>query len=375
MDHKKRLNALQIRMQESGFASAVITSWQNLFYLTGLTNISGETRGPSQMPLVVPARGDPVFVPTQGFSKAVAVEHADIKSMLPFAEDSEIHPFKSRWQRVSEAIADLGLRKEHVAVELGTLTAPNYLELQREMGSTSLSSADAILRELRSIKDADELDRLRRAARLTDGVMEEVVRRYLAPGLTERQLANRLREAALRYEVEAAFVQVFAGHRGYFQNTTPSDNKVKEHEVLLIDWGIRYDNYNTDITRAYCLGDPGQQQSETCEVVADILDGAVRMIRPGITTGSVDDFVKAEFKKRGFEKLWIHRLGHGMGIDVAEWPFLAGVDKTTIRVNMVFAVEPGIYYPHFGIRLEDNVIVHENGCEVLTRTPRSINVV
>jgi Xaa-Pro aminopeptidase len=375
MNYDKRLAALQKRMQEAGLGFVVVTSWQNLFYFTGITNIHGETRGASQMPMVVPANGGVTFVPTQGFSKAVSAEHTEIKSVLPFAEDAGIYPFKSRWQRVAEAIGVSELRREPVVVEMGTLTVPNYMELEKELDRGPLGPADPILREMRATKDADELDCLRRAARLTDRIMEEVIVRYLVPGLTERQLANRLREAALRYEVEAAFVQVFAGHRGYFQNIAPSDNKVKEHEVLLIDWGIRYGNYNTDITRAFCLGDPGRKQEETCATVAEILDEAVGMMRPGITCGSVDDFVKAEFKSRGIEDLWIHRLGHGMGIDVSEWPYLAGVDTTTIKANMVFAVEPGIYYPDFGIRLEDNVIVLEDGCEVLTKTPRSIKVI
>jgi Xaa-Pro dipeptidase len=375
MNYQKRVVSLQNRLQEEELGAIIVTSWENLWYLTGIEHLYRQIRSTGQMILVVPAEGDVVFIPTQGFSHSVPVEHSEIKRVLPFSEDADIFPFKSRWQRVAEAIDGFNVSGERVGIEVGTLTEPNYRKLIAEIKNNPLVPVDYILNTLRSIKDDEELDRMRRAARLTDVIVDEVMHRYLSPGITEWELACRLRERALLNNIEVSFTQVFSGYRNSFQNVESSRKRIEEHEIVLVDYGINFRGYCTDITRAYSLGEPTQKQKDTCKIVAEILLEAINMMKPGVLTGEVDHYVKNSFHKRRQSELWRHRSGHGMGIQFCEWPFLAGPEKVEIKPNMVFAVEPGIYYPDFGIRLEDNVIVHANGCENMTQTPREIIVI
>jgi Xaa-Pro aminopeptidase len=378
MDYEKRIINLKNILREENLSAIVVTSWENLWYLTGIEHLYRQIRSAGQMALVIPADGDIVFIPTQGFSHAITVEHPAVKHVLPYSEDAEIYPFKNRWQRVAEAIDSFKFADGRIGLEIGTLTVPNHNDLLSEVTDNPLVPADFILNNLRAIKDDEELDRMRRAARLTDIILDEVMHRYLSPGITEWdewELACRIRERALLNNIEVAFTQVFSGYRNNFQNIESSSKKIEEHEIVLVDYGINFRGYCTDITRAYSLGEPTQKQVDTCKIVADILLGAIEMMKPGVLTGEVDEYVKNSFNRRGLSELWRHRTGHGMGIQFCEWPYLASPEKTEIKPNMVFAVEPGIYYPDFSIRLEDNVIVHSDGCENMTQTPREIIVV
>jgi len=375
MNYQRRIDSLQKSLQEEKLAAMIVTSWENLWYLTGIEHLYRQTKITSQMVLVVPADGEITFIPTQGFSHSVPVEYPHVKRVLPYSEDTEIFPFKSRWQCASEAIDSYNISGEHIGVEVGTLTVPSYTQLESEIKNNTLVHADLILMNLRSVKDEEELDRMRRAAKLTDKILDEVMRQYLVPGITEWEIACRLRKRALLNDVEVSFTQVFSGCRNNFQNIESSGKRVEEHEVVLVDYGINFRGYSTDITRAFCLGEPTEKQKDTCKIVAEIMLGAIDMMKPGVLTGEVDDYVRKSYEKYGVAEMWRHRTGHGMGVQFCEWPYLAGPEKTEIKANMIFAVEPGIYYPDFGIRLEDNVIVHEDGCENMTQSSREIVVI
>jgi Xaa-Pro dipeptidase len=375
MLHNDRVKKIQKRLVEEELEAIIVTSWENLWYFTGIEHLYRQTRNHNQMVLIVPADGDVILIPTQGFSFAVPVEHEEIKRVLPYSEDVEIYPFITRWQQSAEAIKSLKTTKGSIGIEVGTLTVPNYNQLIQELDGYNLVIADKLLREIRSVKDAYELDCMRRAARLTDIILDEVMHKFLIPGITEWDIACRLRERALLNNVEVSFTQVFSGYRTNFQNVESSQKIINEHEIVLVDYGINFQGYCTDITRAYSLGEPTQKQIDTCKIVADIMLDAINLLKPGLITGEIDDFVRKSYEKKGIIDLWRHRTGHGMGIHFCEWPDLASPDRTEIKPNMVFAVEPGIYYPDFGIRLEDNIIVHENGCENMTKSPLEIVVI
>ena len=240
-------------------------------------------------------------------------------------------------------------------------------ELKSSGIQVELVPAEDIVENLRLIKDETEIDTLKNALSIAESVFKHI-KSTIKPGMTERQLAwtmeKEMREAGAQ---SLSFPTIVAsGPNSALPHAIPSGRKIKAGEPILFDWGVRLDGYCSDISRTVIIGPPDETFKKVFTTVHDAQRIATDAIKPGISSKAVDKIARDHIEKSGFKGKFGHGLGHGTGLSVHEHPRLSPLKETTLETGMVFTVEPGIYIPGWGgIRLENMVVVRDNGVEVL----------
>ncbi|KAF0847148.1 M24 family metallopeptidase [Nocardia caishijiensis] len=238
------------------------------------------------------------------------------------------------------------------------------------------SSATPVLRRSRMIKDEAEIDALRRAGAAIDRVHARMGE-FLRAGRTEAEVHADI-EAAIREEghTEAEFVIVGSGPNGAIPHHLFSDRVIEQGDVVVIDIGGPVaPGYYSDSTRTYVLGKPGKQVSERMALLEAAQAAAVAAVRPGVTAESVDAAARTVLADAGLGDAFVHRTGHGIGLSVHEEPYIVAGNDLVLEPGMAFSIEPGIYFPgQWGARIEDIVVVTEDGVESMNQRPHGLTV-
>ncbi|MBF6148593.1 M24 family metallopeptidase [Nocardia nova] len=237
-------------------------------------------------------------------------------------------------------------------------------------------SATPIIRELRMIKDAAEIDALRRAGAAIDRVHARMGE-WLQPGRTEAEVAADITAAIVEEGHDRAdFVIVGSGPNGANPHHSHSDRIIEAGDVVVIDIGGPVEpGYFSDSTRTYVLGEPDPEIAERYAALERAQAAAVAAVRPGVTAESVDAAARNLLSEAGFGEAFIHRTGHGIGLSVHEEPYIVAGNETVLRQGMAFSIEPGIYFGgEWGARIEDIVVVTEEGGEPVNRRPHGLTV-
>lgn len=280
------------------------------------------------------------------------------------------------------AIAVSDLRAGRIAVS-DTMLAMHLLRLQSTLGpSVECSLASAVLRELRMIKDPDEIALLRLAARAADRVVGQIAAGRLV-GRTEADVAAEVRERLIAEgHEEAHFAIVGSGPNSASPHHEASDRVIEAGEPIVLDIGGTLGGYGSDITRTLWVtgGDPGRGPDERFRHLFAILrsaqEAATRAVRPGLACSAVDAAARAPIEAEGYGEAFFHRTGHGIGLEGHEDPYLVAGNDQPLRAGMAFSVEPGIYLPgEYGARIEDIVVCGEEGPLVLNEAPRELYIV
>jgi Xaa-Pro dipeptidase len=242
--------------------------------------------------------------------------------------------------------------------------------LLRLAASAPCRPAATLLAPLRAVKDAEELSSLEQAASHADRVVEEVAD-LLRAGMTERQVA---RAALERFEAlgdTEPWAIVASGPNSALPHHQNSDRRIEENDVVLLDLGALTGGYGSDITRTYWLGTPPSEATRIFEVVEQARSAGVAASRGGQPSEAVDRAAREVIARAGYGEYFVHRTGHGVGLEVHEPPYLVAGNREPLGVGMVHSVEPGIYLPgRFGVRIEDLVVVEDGRARVLNRAPR-----
>ncbi|MCC6628120.1 MAG: aminopeptidase P family protein [Chloroflexi bacterium] len=256
------------------------------------------------------------------------------------------------------------------------LWATFLLRLQDAYRASRWVSAAPVLRELRRVKDESELARLREAGQRTDLVWQQFLTEPLA-GMTERQAAARLEALLAAQGMPPSFdTCVAAGPHGASPHHTPGERVIMAGEAVVCDFGGVLDGYCSDITRTVHVGPPSERFATIYAIVKRAHEAAFKAIKPGVRCEEIDSAARWVIDAAGFGDRFIHRTGHGLGLDIHEEPYLVGGNTLPVQVGMVFSDEPGIYLPgEFGVRIEDCVIVTADGAERLTTVSRDLTVV
>ena len=237
-------------------------------------------------------------------------------------------------------------------------------------------SATPIIRELRMIKDAAEIDALRRAGAAIDRVHARMGE-WLQPGRTEAEVAADITAAIVAEGHDRAdFVIVGSGPNGANPHHSHSDRMIEAGDVVVIDIGGPVEpGYFSDSTRTYVLGQPDPEIAERYAALERAQAAAVAAVRPGVTAESVDAAARNLLSEEGFGEAFIHRTGHGIGLSVHEEPYIVAGNETVLRPGMAFSIEPGIYFGgEWGARIEDIVVVTEDGGESVNKRPHGLTV-
>jgi Xaa-Pro aminopeptidase len=367
---ERRTRTVQERLQAGAGDAVVLFPSRNLLYTTGFDEEPGERL----LLLLVPREGEPTFLVPELYDEQVR-EESWVRGVRTWADD------ESPVVALHEVVADLGLDPAawgddapHVLVD-DTMHARFTFDLREVLPDATFGLASEVLAPLRRRKGEAELDALRRAGRIADQVLTQM--RALgrdAVGVTERELADeierRLRDAGGEGVPFGPIVG--CGPNGAKPHHDHGDREIESREPVVLDFGTRVDGYPSDQTRTVVFdGEPSDRFREVHRVVREAQAAAVDAVEPGVTTGAIDAAAREVIEAAGYGDRFVHRTGHGVGLNVHEEPYVVAGGETELEPGMVFSVEPGIYLPgEFGVRIEDLVAVTEEGHELLNGTDR-----
>ncbi|URM53118.1 M24 family metallopeptidase [Mycoplasma sp. SG1] len=265
-----------------------------------------------------------------------------------------------------EQIKNLGFESEY-------LTYQSYINLKSKIEIKNLNLVPFKTIQLRMIKSEHEIEKLKKAANIITNIHQEL-EAFIKPGLTETDVANHIVFLSQKYNADGlSFPSIVAWTKNAANpHYHPSSNqKIKENGIVLVDMGVYYQGFASDMTRVFFVGDKtkiDQKIFEIYQIVKEAQQIGVDLVKPGVRTSEIHKQVFNHIESKGYGKYFIHRTGHGLGIEVHELPNVADYDNTILKPGMVVTIEPGIYLPEVGgIRIEDDVLVGPNGPIVLTK--------
>ena len=237
--------------------------------------------------------------------------------------------------------------------------------------------ASTMTSPLRVRKDDDEIALLRQAAHAVDRVMARIPAEVMFSGRSEAQVGRDLAELTVAEgHDEAAFTSVASGPNGASPHHHPGGRLIKEGDLIVCDFGGRVGGYYSDSTRTFVVGEPSERQLEVHAAVRAANDAGRAAVAPGIECQDLDRAARSVIEEAGFGEFFIHRTGHGIGLEVHESPYMVEGNETILEPGMVFSVEPGVYLPgELGVRIEDIVVCQNHGSESLNRSSRELMAV
>lgn len=353
MTNSRRLQDLKNLMQAQDIDALLVVHPANRFYLSGFELHDGQCNESSGC-LLIRLNG-PDWLLTDARFTEEARRHWS---------GEHVHVYGApRVEKIAEFMKSLGISK--LWVETHAMCAGMYLELG---GMLSLHQAPRLVEELRTVKDAEELARLKASCALNHRVYE-ALRPLLVPGVTEREVAWMLEKEFREGGAESlSFPPIVGfGPNGALPHATPGEARLEAQAPVLIDMGGRLDGYCSDQTRTWWIGDkPTDEFRRTLALVQEAQSLAIARVAPGVSTDELHATAKEFFARHGVAEHFTHSLGHGIGLETHEAPGVGPVRPTVLRPGMVITVEPGLYYPEWGgVRWEHMVVVTGDGHEVL----------
>lgn len=363
--YAQRMQGAAAATADAGLAGLVVTPGYDLRYLAGSTAQTFERL----TALVLPASGQAsVVVPR--------LELASLRGSVFTELGLPVHDWvdgENPYELVRQA---LGAEGPIGTAVTDSMPALHLLPLAEALGVVPVLATD-VLRRLRMIKDAAEVDALRKAGAAIDRVHARVPE-FLVPGRTEADVAADIAEAIVAEgHSEVAFIIVGSGPNGADPHHECSDRELCEGDVVVVDIGGPYaPGYNSDCTRTYSLGEPKSDVAQQYSILQRAQQAAVDAVRPGVTAEQVDAAARDVLTAAGLGEFFVHRTGHGIGLSVHEEPYIVAGNDLPLVEGMAFSVEPGIYLPgQWGARIEDIVVVTADGAESVNSRPHELVVV
>ncbi len=337
-----------------------ITKPVSIAYLTGFLAEPHERL----MALAVTPEGSTLIVPSLEQQKASSV--VTDTDVLGWRDGEDAYAF------VAQALSG----RREVAVEKEHLTMAAAEALAARVGVAELIDAGPEVRRMRLTKNKSEIEKLERAAAITDLAGEEVLSR-LRVGLTELAVAEMMSALIAEQGGSLSFeTLVQSGPNSAMPHARPSSRKLAAGDFVLLDFGAAFGGYKADSTRMAVMGEPSDRHAEIHQLVLDAHDAAIEAVRPGARTGDVDAAARRLIDAGGYGDRFFHRVGHGLGLEAHEDPSLDPGSDSVLEAGMTFTIEPGVYIPGWGgVRIEDDVLVEGAGCRLLTRSSRALRVI
>jgi Xaa-Pro aminopeptidase len=348
--YQLRRDRLRKLLGKAKVDSLLVTNFTNVTYLTGFT-------GDDSYLLISP--GQEVILSDPRYTTQLAEECPGIELAIRDTGKSMLDTIDAVLTRRKPA--PLGIEAQSISVALRDRIAAALPKVE-------LAPTDGLVERLRLIKDKDEVDVIRRAARVAERAFE-ALRASIRPELTEKQVADDLEHQMRLLGAKcSSFPPIVAvGPRAALPHARPTSSRLSESPLLLVDWGADVGGYKSDLTRVLTTGKISPKLERVYRVVLMAQEQGIAAVRPGVTAHEVDAAARSVIEKAGYGKYFGHGLGHGIGLDIHEAPRLGVNQSLVLEAGMVVTIEPGVYLPEIGgVRIEDDVLVTKTGHELLT---------
>ncbi len=360
---RTRLGKVRARLGSAGCDGLLVTSLVNLRYLTGFS-------GSAALLLVTK---DGAVMTTDGRYGEQINEETEASGTAPLIDKIVVGGLAAQREALVGAaapLARLGLEAAHVtwAEQRGWVEALDGVELVATTG---------IVEGLRRVKDAGEIGRIGRAAAIADAALARCVPSLREAPSEERFAAELDHAMRLLGAAGSSFPTIVAsGPNAAKPHAQPSHRRIGTGECIVVDFGAIYDGYCSDMTRTFCVGEPADPTvAKMIDVVTRSQRAGVKAVRAGASCASVDGACRAVIDAEGWKDAFSHGTGHGVGLEIHEDPAVAPRAPDSLEPGTIVTVEPGVYLPGIGgVRIEDTVVVTENGCRVLTSSPKDVFV-
>ena len=351
--YASRIANVRAALEQAELDAYLLCKRTDQFWLTGFRGEDGA--------VVVTPRS--VLLLTDGrFAEAAALEAPWTTAIIRKARGPE---------SIAEVLQKPAHKLERVGFDADSFSFATIGGIRRAAKSIKLKPLANPITPGRQVKTAEEVAAIRRAIEVAEGAFV-AMRSWLKPGATEREIAAQLEyEMKRRGASGPAFETIVAiGANGSLPHYAPADQRLGKSDALLIDWGARVDGYVSDLTRVIGIANVRPEIRRIFGIVHEAHDAAIAAARPGMSTGELDRVARRLIEKAGYGAAFSHSLGHGIGLDVHEAPGLRAKSCIELKPGMVVTIEPGIYLPGVGgVRLEDDILITDRGCTVLTSLP------
>jgi Xaa-Pro dipeptidase len=362
---QSRQNKLSEKLEAANLDALVINPSPSLDYLTGLHFHL------SERPVIVIFTLDhpvTIILPELEAAKLDDLQY-EVRS-FPYGENP------AHWVQIfKNALDSLGLQTGKVGVEPRGL---RYLEmelLQRGAPNAHFESADRLVAALRMYKDPQELEYMQQAVDIAQEALRATMPK-IKIGMTEKQIAIELTMQLFQHGSNPKlpfFPIVSGGPNSANPHASPSERKITAGDLLVIDYGANVNGYLSDITRTFAIGEVDSEYHHIAEIVLGANIAGRAAVKPGVTASRIDQAARSVIENAGYGDYFIHRTGHGLGLEGHEYPYIRDDNDFKLEPGITFTVEPGIYLPgRNGVRIEDNVVVTTNSLKCLTSLPREL---
>lgn len=348
-----------LKLNYDNVDSYIVTSEHNRYYFTGFHSSFG-------ILLMVSGKG---FYITDNRYAEVCKNHFDGTDIEAIIVEKSIEGYA----KLKEIVTSLGLKKTGFE---DNMSVREFEDLKNTIDVEFVASGTTF-ELLRAVKTPEELAKLRLSMQISSNAFTKMLSTAKV-GMTEKELCAELNYQIYRMGADSlAFDTIVAsGINGSKPHAVPSDKKIEKGDLVTLDFGARRNGYCADITRTIAFGKLSEKQEMIYNTVLEAQKLGVSNVKAGNICGEVDGIVREFFKSKGFDQYFVHSLGHGVGVEIHEYPRLAPKASEVLQENMVVTIEPGIYLPkEMGVRIEDTVIVTKNGCENLATCEKELIII
>ncbi|MDF2521200.1 MAG: aminopeptidase family protein [Clostridia bacterium] len=352
---EKRLAKLRERLAANNLDAAFLYSKENRRYISGFTGSTG---------YVVVTANKAYFITDFRYKDQAQNQCKGFEVI--------IHGSTTLMSEIKNAIQ--GSNVKRLGIEDGFMTASMYENLKSNLEGVEIAPLKDTLEAIRMIKDADEIANIEKAASIADEAFKHMLD-FIKPGLTEQEVALELEYTMKKLgATDLSFESIVAsGVRSSLPHGVFTDKVINNGEFLTLDFGCVYNGYCSDMTRTVFVGKADEKQKKIYNIVLEAELKVLEHIKPGMTGKDVDKVARDIITKEGYGENFGHGLGHGVGLAVHEEPRLSPMGERTLEAGMIVTDEPGIYISEYGgVRIEDLVLVTEDGCRTLSKSPKHL---
>jgi len=365
---QSRFDRLNASLHASGLDAVILNPGPTLTHLTGLRFHLMER------PVVL------LFAKDQ--DPAIVLPELELQKVASLTYKLQVFPYPenpSEWDNAFRKAAQaLSLDGKRIGVDPRQLRLMEFRHVKAGAPEADYPDGSDLLAGLRLKKEKAEVEAMRRAVQIAQDALEATIP-SIKMGMTEKELSSELVMQLLKHgsEPEMPFAPIVSGGPNSANpHASPTERKLQAGDLLVIDWGATYDGYISDLTRTFAVGEVDEEYKKIHKIVQEANAAGRLAAKPGVPCANVDKAARDVIEKAGYGKYFTHRTGHGIGMEGHEEPYMRGDNMQLLEPGMAFTVEPGIYLPNRnGVRIEDNVVITDDGADVLSDMPREIKVV